>query len=161
HTVRTEKDGLLIGGYLTVGQRCNDGVKTRSLVQLDIDTKTDEETVATGKVPFAGTHISQFEYVAASTHSHDPARGPVKYRITLRRDRDIERGEHEALLEALDGVMGGCLDRSAWAWSQAFYLPSCAPERAGDAFAIHNAGALLPVDDWVERGRRIIAARQS
>jgi hypothetical protein len=64
-----------------------------------------------------------------------------------------------ALLEALDDRMGGCLDRSAWPWSQSFYLPSCAPERGGDAFAIHNPGAALPVDEFVERGRQIIAAK--
>jgi hypothetical protein len=169
HDVRTEKDGPLIGGYLTVGQRCDDGVKTRSLVQLDIDTKT-KENVATSEVqilesapPFADirNRIDRYEYVAASTHSHDPARGIVKYRITLLPDREIEREEYRPLFEAFDALLGGCLDRGAWTWSQAFYLPSCAPERAGDAFAVHNAGALIPVDDWVERGRRIIAGRQS
>jgi hypothetical protein len=167
HTVRTEKDGLLIGGYMTAGQRCDDSVETRSLVQLDIDTKT-KENKETGEIlileiapPFADirNRIDQFEYVAASTHSHDPARGLVKYRITLLPDREIEREEYRLLLEAFDALLGGCLNRGAWIWSQAFYLPSCAPERAGDAFAIHNAGAALPVSEFVERGQRIIAAK--
>jgi putative DNA primase/helicase len=166
-TVRTQKDGPLIGGYLTDGHRCDANVETRSLVQLDIDTKTKTDK-ATGEVQILKSapvfddirnRIDQFEYVAASTHSHDPARGLVKYRITLLPDREIEREEHQALLEAFNALLGGCLDRDAWAWSQAFYLPSCAPERAGDAFAVHNAGALIPVDEFVEQGRRILTAK--
>ena len=169
-TVRTEKDGPSVGGYMTAGRRCNEDVKTRGFVQLNVDTEaeTDKETgevqVLKSAPPFADIRnlIDQFEYVAASTHSHDPARALVKYRITLLPDRDIERGEYRALLEALDALLGGILDRGAWGWSQMFYLPSCPPERAGDAFAIHNAGALLPVDKFIERGRQIIeAARQS
>src|SRR5262249_31461991 len=105
--------------------------------------------------------IAKFEYVAASSHGHDPARGIVKYRITFLLDRVIKEEEYEPLLETLDDWLGSCLDRDAWIWSQAFYLPSCPPDRVGDAFAIHNMGALLPVDIAVEYGRQIIAARQS
>jgi putative DNA primase/helicase len=165
-TVRAEKNGPMIGGYiLTGGGRCDENVKTRGFIQLDIDTKIDK---ATGEIlksapPFADICplIAKFEYVAASSHGHDPARGIVKYRITFLLDRVIKEEEYDPLLETLDDWLGSCLDRDAWIWSQAFYLPSCPPDRVGDAFAIHNMGALLPVDIAVEYGRQIIAARQS
>lgn len=165
-TVRAEKNGPMIGGYiLTDGGRCDENVKTRGFIQLDIDTKIDKATgdILKSAPPFADICplIAKFEYVAASSHGHDPARGIVKYRITFLLDRVIKEEEYEPLLETLDDWLGSCLDRDAWIWSQAFYLPSCPPDRVGDAFAIHNMGALLPVDIAVEYGRQIIAARQS
>ncbi len=74
-------------------------------------------------------------------------------------DRDIQREEYEPLLEALDERLQGALDRSAWAWSQAFYLPSCPAENEDGAFFEHNAGTPLPVDEFVGRGHEIIAAK--
>jgi hypothetical protein len=170
HDVRTEKDGLLIGGYMTVGHRHDDGVKTRSLVQLDIDTTGEKDKVtdrvltiekAAPALDQIRAGIDAYEWVEASSHWHEPQRGVIKYRITALPDRAVQREEYEPLLEALNELLGGALDRGAWPWSQSFYLPSCPPGREGDAFAVHNAGALIPVDEFVERGRRIIAARPS
>ena len=84
-----------------------------------------------------------------------------KYRVVILPDRDILPDEHEPLLEALDERLEGALDRGAWAWSQAFYLPSCPEVNQGDAFFDHNEGAPLPVDEFVRRGREIITAKDA
>lgn len=83
----------------------------------------------------------------------------IKYRLVILPDRDIQPEEWEALLEALDEVLHGALDREAWQWSQAFYLPSCPARNAADALFVHNRGVPLQVDEFVRRGRAIIAAR--
>jgi hypothetical protein len=83
----------------------------------------------------------------------------IKYRIVMLPDRDIPPDDHEPVLEALDELLPHSLDRDAWQWSQAFYLPSCPAESEGDAFFVRNEGAPLPVDEFVRRGREIIAAR--
>lgn len=72
-------------------------------------------------------------------------------------DRDIRPEEWAPLLEALDEKLGGeVLDRGAWQWSQAFFLPSCPPEFATDAFYLDNQGVPVPVDELVKRGREIL-----
>jgi Primase C terminal 2 (PriCT-2) len=61
--------------------------------------------------------------------------------------------------EALDQVLSGALDRKAWAFSQAFYLPSCPVQNQSDAFFVRNQGAPLPVDEFVGRGQAILVMR--
>ena len=70
---------------------------------------------------------------------------------------DIQQDEWKPLLEALDERLSGALDRDAWQWSQAFYLPSCPAESEGDAFFEHNEGVALPVDEFVRHGREMAA----
>ena len=65
------------------------------------------------------------------------------------------------MLEALHELLGGILDRDAWQWPQAFYLPSCPASRKGDAFEVPNKGALLPVDAFVARARAVITAKST
>ena len=164
---RPAKDGPLLGGYTTKGKRCNEDVAARSLIQLDIDTQGDKDK-ATGRILTVTKRapaldevrpaIDGYEWCAASSHWHEPQRGVIKYRVVILPDRDIQCEEHEPLLEALDESLRGALDRDAWQWSQAFYLPSCPPENEVDAFSEHNQGAPLPVDEFVRRGREIIAA---
>lgn len=166
---RPAKSGAMLGGYAMHGTRSNANVRFRSIVQLDIDTevkkdKQTEKIISVSRtapaIDVVQQVISQYEWVANSSHSHDPAVGVIKYRVTMLPDRDILPGEHEPVLEALDELLGGCLDRGAWPLSQAFYLPSCPVAKALDAFFIHNPGIALPVDVFVARGRQIIAARQ-
>ena len=159
--VRPSKDGPLLGGYVTGGRRRNADVATRSVIQLDVDTEGEKDpsgrigTVTKQAPDF--THIRSgidaYEWCAASSHWHEPQRGVIKYRITMLPDRDVQHGEWEVLLEALDELFRGALDRNAWQWSQAFYLPSCPAENKADAFFVHNQGAPLPVDEFVRRGR--------
>jgi len=167
---RPDKSGLMLGGYDLSGSRKNQNVRSRSIVQLDIDTdvKKDKRTghiISVSRpapaVEAVRKKIAEYEWIASSSHSHDPAAGIIKYRITMLPDRNILPDEHEAVLEALDELLGGCLDRAAWPLSQAFYLPSCPAPMAADAFSIHNKGAPLPVDRFVTRGCQIIIARQS
>jgi hypothetical protein len=75
-------------------------------------------------------------------------------------DRNIQPDEYEALLEAINERLNGALDRGAWQWSQAFYLPSCPEENRGGALFEHNEGSPLPVSESVHRGRELVAARE-
>lgn len=167
--VREGKSGPMLGGYGLKGTRCDANVHFRSLVHLDIDSEGQKDK-STGRLVNVTRSapaldairppIARFEWIANSTHWHEPAIGAVKYRITMLPDRDILPDEHKSVLEALDELLGGCLDRAAFPLSQAFYLPSCPDHAAQDAFVVHNQGVPLPVDDFVVRGRQIIAARQ-
>ena len=139
-TLRLVKSGPMLGGYKLSGGRSNSNVLFRSLIQLDIDS-TGSKDHTTGRLlevtksapPLDDLRpaIGQYEWVANSTHGHEPHRGVVKYRITMLPDRDVQPHEHEAILEGLNEIMGGVLDRAAWSWSQAFYLPSCPPCQSG------------------------------
>jgi hypothetical protein len=109
-TSRPDKSGLMLGGYCLTGKRNNENVRNRSLVQLDIDTEVRRDK-GTGQIvavlrqapTLDGVRkgIDQYEWVANSSHSHDPANGIVKYRIVMLPNRDILPDEHEAVLEAL------------------------------------------------------------
>ena len=165
--VRSDKTGVMLGGYKITGDRANDNVLFRSVIQLDIDTEVqkDEQTrrivAVTRQAPPLDqirSNIEAFEWVAVSSHSQEPGRGIIKYRIVILPDRDIQRGEWKPLLEALDERLLGALDRGAWPWSQAFYLPSCPAEEEDSAFFEHNEGAPLPVDEFVRVGRDIMMA---
>ena len=168
--LRPQKSGRMLGGYKLKngGDRRNANVLHHSLTLIDIDTEVvkDETTGRVIKVTKAAPPldeirktISTHEWVATSTHSHEASRGVNKFRIALVPDRDIKIDEHQAVLEALDEMMGGILDRAAWGLSQAFYLPSCPEENAQEAIFFHNEGAPLCVDELVLRGREIIATR--
>lgn len=169
HTIREKKSGAMLGGYALSGPRANANVAARSIIILDVDSE-GEKNEATGRLirvtrpaPDLETirkNIAEFEWIANSTHWHEPDLGANKYRITIMPDRDYSLDEHKPLLEALDELLGGCLDRAAWAWSQAFFTPSCPPHAMKSAFVVHNQGVPLPVDEIVARGRQIIAARQ-
>lgn len=166
--IRPSKSGLMLGGYNLAGPRANRNVPFRSLIQLDIDTQgvKDKATGRITEVTRAAPPLDQirvaidaYEWRTASSHWHEPQRGVFKYRITILPDRDILPVEYEPLLEALDERLGGVLDRDAWQWSRAFYLPSCPEENKSDAFAAHNPGQALPVDEFVRRGRDILEAK--
>lgn len=150
------------------GTRCNADVKFKSAIQGDIDTEgiknkqTGQILQVTKTAPSLDKirkNIDLYEWFANSTHWHEPQRDVIKYRITILLDRDITEDEHEPILEALDQLLNGALDRRAWQWSQAFYHPSCPPENQSDAFFVHNQGAPLPVDEFVKRGREILSRR--
>ena len=111
---RSGKDGWMMGAYAVTGSRCNENVTSRSLLQLDIDTKGEKDN-ATGRVlrPLEAAPtlsdiraaINEFEWVAASSHWHEPKRGVIKYRIVMLPDRDIQPDEYKPVLEALTSVL--------------------------------------------------------
>lgn len=167
---RLNKRGPMIGTYAVQGKRRDANVAYRSCIQLDIDSEVERDK-ATGQVTRVKRQapalaqlrpvLDAFEFVASSSHSHDPGSGVIKYRVTILVDRDIQQAEYLPILEELDARLGGCLDRNAWAWSQAFYLPSCPAHLAADAFDIRNRGKPLPVDEFIAGGRARLAAKQS
>jgi len=167
--IRLDKNGQMIGCYAlkSGGKRRNSDVLYRSSLLLDIDTVGVKENngriiEVTKKAPALDeirAAIDEFEYVAVSTHWHEPHRGVIKYRVIILQDRDISEREYKALLEALDKILGKVLDRGAWQWSQAFFLPSCPEENEQYAFYEHNEGIPLPVDEFVKRGREIVGER--
>jgi hypothetical protein len=167
--IRPNKSGLMLGGYPVNGTRNNANVPYRSLIQLDIDTEGVKDKVkdigrileVTRQAPMLEeirSGIDAYEWCAASSHWHEPQRGVIKYRIVILPDRDIQPEEYEPLLEAIDERLHGALDRNAWQWSQAFYLPSCPAENESDAFFVRNTGTPLPMDEFVHRGREILGA---
>jgi len=156
-SIRPLKSGPMFAGYQCNESRSDKNVAFRSLIQLDIDTKTKKDK-ETGKITITqhAPHIdeikprlAQYEWFAASSHGHNPSQGIIKYRIVILPDRDILEKDHLSLLTSLDTVLGGILDRGAWQWSQAFYLPSCPQETQSDSFFYHNPGEALPVDQLV------------
>lgn len=158
HEHRDQKSGLMLGGYALKGSRSNANILYRSLIQLDIDTtwsiSEDGEIAVLKQAPVIDqlpTLLSEFEWIATSTHSHDPKNGFIKYRITLLPDRDIQNNEYKTILEYIDTLLGGILDKNAWQLSQAFYLPSCPEKNFADAFVTYNAGKLFPIDSVIEQ----------
>ena len=167
--VREGKSGPMVGGYGLAGTRNNPNVAARSIIHLDIDSEGEKDKQSGRMIKVCRSaplldairsNIAKFEWIANSTHWHEPGIGAIKYRVTILPDRDFLPDEHDPLLEALDELLGGCLDRAAWPWSQAFYLPSCPSHASRDAFVVHNPGIPVPVDNFVARGRQILAARQ-
>ena len=167
--IRPGKSGRMLGGYAINGTRSNANVPFRSVIQLDIDTEVVKDkaagrilevTKAAPTLEEIRSGIDEYEWCAASSHSHEPQRGVVKYRVVMLPDRDIQPEEHEPILEALDELLQGALDRNAWQWSQAFYLPSCPAANEPDAFFVRNHGAPLPVDEFVRRGREILGTHK-
>lgn len=169
HVIRESKSGPMIGGNALTGARLDANVLSRSIIQVDVDSEGEKDKTTgrlvkvTRRAPsiyLTAPLISEFEWVANSTHGHELGIGAVKYRITILPDRDILPDEHVAVLEAIDELVKGLSDRAAWPFSQGFYLPSCPAAAAQDAFAVYNKGRPLPVDEFVARGLQIIAARQ-
>jgi putative DNA primase/helicase len=168
HAIRDDKSGPMVASYSLNGTRNNNNVFARSYLQADVDSEGEKQAsgrllrVTRSAPDFAiiKSIITELEWVANSTHWHEPSIGANKYRISVLTDRDYLFDEHKPLLEALDELLGGCLDRAAWAWSQAFFTPSCPPHATKSAFVVHNQGVPLPVDEFVARGRQIIADRE-
>lgn len=167
HDIRAVKSGPMFGGYRCNGGRENKNVPFRSLIQLDIDTKTTAkkkgaEPVVKVAPPIDEVQklIADYEWIAASSHGHDPVHGIIKYRIVMPPDRDILPDEYPFILIALNSRLGGVLDQNAFQWSQPFYLPSCPPQNAGNKFFTHNIGSPLPVDRFVQLGRAIARKTQ-
>jgi hypothetical protein len=112
----------MLGGYALNGQRGNANVAARSIIILDVDSEGEKDE-ATGRLlrvtrpaPDLETirgNIAEFEWIANSTHWHEPDIGANKYRITIMPERDYLLDEHKPLLEALDELLGGCLARVA------------------------------------------------
>lgn len=169
HDVREKKSGSMIGGYELNGKRCDQNVVRRTLIQLDIDTKASMDD-ATGAVRIdkrapeveeVALRLRNYEFFAVSTHLHNPKAGIVKYRVVLLPNRDITNAEdYRLLLEGLDHHLNGVLDRNAWQFSQAFYLPSCQPQNAADRFFVHNRGVMFDVQSFIEKGREISRAAE-
>ena len=72
--------------------------------------------------------IDAYEWFAASSHSHEPQRGIVKYRIVMLPDRDILPEERRPLLEALDERLEAALLIAARG-SDRSLLPAFCPQR--------------------------------
>lgn len=149
--IRDRKTGRMLGAYALTGTRANKNILHHSLIQLDIDTKVSKAEdglviKAAPSIEHVRSTLAEYEWIATSTHSHDPKQGIIKYRVTILPDRDIQPSEHKEVLESLDALLGGILDRGAWQLSQAFYLPSCPKTTEPDAFVIHNTGKPYPVD---------------
>ena len=104
HRTRPNKSGVMLGGYAITGTRADANVPYRSLIQLDIDTEGDKDK-ATGRILNVTRQapmldqvrpgIAAYEWFAVSSHSHEPQRGIVKYRIVMLPDRDILPEEME------------------------------------------------------------------
>ena len=168
-SVREAKDGLMVGGYRLNGSRSNANVTVRSFIQLDIDSEVTKdkstreivEVISAPTIEQLRPKIEKYEWFAHSTHSHNPAHGIIKIRVVILPDRDILPDEYPLVLEALDELLGGVLDRAAWPLSQAFYLPSATESNENEAFFLHPKGIPLPVDEYVTRGREILDQKPS
>ena len=170
--LRPDKSGRMLGAYelKSGGDRRDANVLYHSLALIDIDTegqkdKTTDRILEVTKAapPFDEIRkkISTLEWIVTSTHWHEPSRGVNKFRFAFLPDRNIGNDEYKLVLEALDEMLDGILDRSAWGISQAFYLPSCPKENEQEALFFHNMGAPFRVDALVCRGKEIIAERQT
>ncbi|CAE6747697.1 DUF5906 domain-containing protein [Paraburkholderia domus] len=93
--------------------------------------------------------ISQYEWVAHSTHSHTPARHCS--RVILPLMRDVFPAEWSRFwLAASRELTGGLADKACKDLSRFYYLPSVHPERASDAFHEHNEGTWLNPDAFLD-----------
>ncbi|MFX1763295.1 primase alpha helix C-terminal domain-containing protein [Paraburkholderia sp. A1RI-2L] len=92
--------------------------------------------------------ISQYEWVAHSTHSHTPARQCSRVIFPL--TRDVFPAEWSRFWStATNELTGGLADKACKNPSRFYYLPSVHPERAADAFHEHNEGTWLNPDAFL------------
>lgn len=91
------------------------------------------------------SRLASIELVAYSTFSH--RREHPKYRLVLPFLRSVERVEYAAIWAAMNRKIGGCADPQSKDAGHIFYLPSCPPERVGEAFEFRQAGRWLDPDE--------------
>ncbi|WP_168792303.1 DUF5906 domain-containing protein [Paraburkholderia aromaticivorans] len=92
--------------------------------------------------------ISQYEWVAYSTHSHTATQHCS--RVILPLMRDVFPAEWFRFWSAATRELtGGRADKACKDLSRFYYLPSVHPERASDAFHVHNEGTWLNPDAFL------------
>ena len=165
--IRPGKSGRMFGGYGINGTRCDANVPYRSVFQLDINTEGVKDKT-TGRI-LEVTHaapplsdirsgINEYEWCAASSHWHEPQRGVIKYRVVMLPDGTFSprRLPSPSLRRSTIGCMARWIAVRG-SGRRPFISPPVRSRTRVDAFHERNAGAPLPVDDFVRRGREILA----
>lgn len=128
-----KEDAPLFSGAEFNGSRSVENVKCVTLVKLDFD-----EGVSLEQLPEAS---KKYEYAAYSTYNHSNEK--PKFRVILPLRRPVSAREYDVIWEKANEMFGSHADQNAKDASRISYLPSCPPEHEEQAFAVHNAGAIL------------------
>ncbi|MFP6558226.1 phage/plasmid primase, P4 family [Paraburkholderia sp. B3] len=144
--------------------RAKDNVGAISMAVADIDTEGQKDKTTglivsvTKRAPMLELlrpNIDGYTWIAHSSHGHEPRRlnGIVKYRIVFPLSRDCTKEEWPEVWQGLNALLDGHCDRQCRDPSRLYYLPSCPPETASDAFCESNTGAWLDPDYLIALGR--------
>lgn len=134
--IRQSKSGKAFSPAIFNGTRAKMNVKAVSMAVADIDDGVQIDALRPS--------IAGFSWVAYSSHSHTAEHH--KYRIVLPLSRDVSTVEWAAFWEGFNQLLGCHCDTACRDVSRLYYLPSCPPETALDAFVIVNEGGWLDPD---------------
>lgn len=165
--IRGQKSGKAFAPILMKpgATRARDNVLSISMAVADIDTEgsKDRETgrlvTVTKRAPTLDElrpEIGRYSWVAYSSHGHEPKRldSIIKYRLVFPLSRDCTATEWSGVWLGLNVLLGGHCDRQCKDPSRLYYLPSCPPEAASDAFYENNSGEHLDPDFLIGLARK-------
>lgn len=136
---RYKNTGLFFGGRCKGGQRKDETVESRTIVNLDIDDNGDwirDELMLFGEI----TQFSGMQYLVHSTRSHSPDK--AKYRILIPLSREVSPAEYVpvalAIAERLDSTMRSAAAES-FTVAQGMYFPSVSSDQEYEFFSIDGS----------------------
>ena len=128
------------------GKRCNDDILEHHLLVLDIDEGWHPKMFI--------EEFSDLEFVLYTSYNHrwnkaeqqlDPT--VMKFRVVIPLAKPVSpehfKNMKAVLLQKFDGI-----DAASLVPSQAFFLPSCHPDRSEQFKAVHNAGEWFDFDKF-------------
>lgn len=128
------------------GKRCNDDIIEHHMLVLDIDDGWHPKMFI--------EQFSDLEFVLYTSYNHrwnkseqrlDP--DVMKFRVVLPLAKPVSpehfRNMKAVLLEKFEGI-----DEASLVSSQAFFLPSCHPDRVDQFKAVHNTGQCFDFDKF-------------
>jgi hypothetical protein len=128
------------------GKRCNDDILEHNLLILDIDDGWHPKLFI--------EEFSDLEFVLYTSYNHRWNKAEqkldaevMKFRVVLPLAKPVSpehfKNMKTVLLEKFDGI-----DAASLVPSQAFFLPSCHPDRVQQFKAVHNQGQMFDFDKF-------------
>ena len=138
HEYRRKKDGpaYSFATFKPGSTRSNENVRQVSAVVMDIDHHDPEPVLAQLKTAYWG--------IAHSTFSHSGDNHC--WRLIIPITRPLTPEEYPRVWAAINAQLGDVADRNTRDLARMYYLPTCHPDRAQDAFALTLAGGPLDVE---------------
>lgn len=138
--IRPNKSGLAFSllKLKDGGTRKNANVLYRSGIECDIDSGATLDDLRSA--------INPYQWIAYSTHSHDPENGKYKFRVVIPFSRDVSQQEWPHVWRGCNVLLGGALDPATKDISRLVYLPSCPADKEQHAFCEHHDGDLIDPD---------------
>ncbi|MFM0231087.1 phage/plasmid primase, P4 family [Paraburkholderia sediminicola] len=145
--------------------RARENVLAISMAVADIDSEGEKDkrtgrlVSVTKRAPTLDElrpRIGRYTWIAHSSHGHDPQRlgGIIKYRVVFPFTRACTQAEWPEVWQGMNVLLGGHCDAQCKDLSRLYYLPSCPPETAQNAFVESNEGEYLDPDFLIALARK-------